>query len=48
MAGKKKVDDVAMARARDKRVKKAVGKAKTGVGKGLGAVRALKKKKSGY
>jgi len=49
---KKKVDAVAEARARDKRVKKSMGKAKTGVGKGVNALRALKKKaprkSSGY
>lgn len=40
----KKVDAVAAARARDKRVKKALKSAKTGVGKGMGALKALKKK----
>ena len=42
----KKVDAVAAARARNKRVAKAVSKAKTGVGKGMGALKALKKKKA--
>ena len=41
---KKKVDAVAAARARNRRVREAVKKAKTGVGRGVGAIRALKKK----
>ncbi len=51
MAGKgkgKKMDPVDAERARLKRVRKAVGKAKTGVGKGVKALRANKGKKSGY
>ena len=39
------VDAVAVARARNKRVREAVSKAKTGVGKGVGALRALRGKK---
>ena len=49
MAHKKgKRDMVAEARKRDTRVKKAQSRSKTAVGKGVGALRANKSKKSGY
>ena len=40
-----RLDAVAAERARNKRVRAAVSEAKTGMGRGLGAILALRKKK---